>query len=151
MNKRTMFMIGVVSAALLTSAGAVNATPTKNTIYVDGTKVNGAAYMINNNNYFKLRDVAAMVNGSTKQFEVSWNETNKRIDLTTNKAYTVVGGEMALPSSAVKTAKESKASVFKDGNKADYTGYNISDNNYYKLRDLCKDRKIVAQVTSGLE
>ena len=115
-------MIGVVSAALLTSAGAVNATPTKNTIYVDGTKVNGAAYMINNNNYFKLRDVAAMVNGSTKQFEVSWNETNKRIDLTTNKAYTVVGGEMALPSSAVKTAKESKASVFKDGNKADYTG-----------------------------
>lgn len=27
MNKRTMFMIGVVSAALLTSAGAVNATP----------------------------------------------------------------------------------------------------------------------------
>lgn len=50
MNKRTMFMIGVVSAALLTSAGAVNATPTKNTIYVDGTKVNGAAYMINNNN-----------------------------------------------------------------------------------------------------
>ena len=45
-----MFMIGVVSAALLTSAGAVNATPTKNTIYVDGTKVNGAAYMINNNN-----------------------------------------------------------------------------------------------------
>ena len=58
-----------------------------------------------------------MVNGSTKQFEVSWNETNKRIDLTTNKAYTVVGGEMALPSSAVKTAKESKASVFKDGNR----------------------------------
>ena len=120
----------------------MNATPTKNTIYVDGTKVNGAAYMINNNNYFKLRDVAAMVNGSTKQFEVSWNETNKRIDLTTNKAYTVVGGEMALPSSAVKTAKESKASVFKDGNKADYTGYNISDNNYYKLRDLCKDMNI---------
>ena len=142
MNKRTMFMIGVVSAALLTSAGAVNATPTKNTIYVDGTKVNGAAYMINNNNYFKLRDVAAMVNGSTKQFEVSWNETNKRIDLTTNKAYTVVGGEMALPSNAAKTAKESKASVFKDGNKADYTGYNISDNNYYKLRDLCKDMNI---------
>ena len=142
MNKRTMFMVGVVSAALLTSAGAVNATPTKNTIYVDGTKVNGAAYMINNNNYFKLRDVAAMVNGSSKQFEVSWNETNKRIDLTTNKAYTVVGGEMALPSSAAKTAKESKASVFKDGNKADYTGYNISDNNYYKLRDLCKDMNI---------
>ena len=142
MNKRTMFMVGVVSAALLTSAGAVNATPTNNTIYVDGTKVNGAAYMINDNNYFKLRDIAAMVTGSVKQFEVSWNEAAKRIDLTTNKAYTVVGGEMALPSTAVKTAKESNASVFKNGSKVDYTGYNISDNNYYKLRDLCKDMDI---------
>ena len=118
MNKRTMFMIGVVSAALLTSAGVVNATPTKNTIYVDGTKVNGAAYMINNNNYFKLRDVAAMVNGSTKQFEVSWNETNKRIDLNDQSRHTpLLAAKWTLPSSAVKTAKESKASVFKDGNK----------------------------------
>lgn len=140
--KKKVFIAGTLLAVMVTAAGAVNAKPTNNTIYVDGTKVNGAAYMINDNNYFKLRDIAAMVNGSAKQFEVSWNEAAKRIDLITNKAYTVVGGELALPSSATKTANASTASVFKDGSKVDYTGYNISDNNYYKLRDLCKDMNI---------
>lgn len=140
--KKKVFIAGTLLAVMVTAVGAVNAKPTNNTIYVDGTKVNGAAYMINDNNYFKLRDIAAMVNGSAKQFEVSWNEAAKRIDLTTNKAYTVVGGELALPSSATKTANASTASVFKDGSKVDYTGYNISDNNYYKLRDLCKDMNI---------
>lgn len=151
------FTIGACSAAMafglavqlagpakeaFTAHAAAAATPTGCTIYVDGTKVNGAAYMINSNNYFKLRDIAAMVNGSAKQFEVSWNQAGKRIDLTTNKAYTVVGGELALPSNATKSATESKALVFKDGTKAAYTGYTISDNNYYKLRDLCKDMDI---------
>lgn len=144
-KKRTLAIAAGLSALMMACAGAANtatATPTGNSIYVDGTKVNGAAYMINSNNYFKLRDIAAMVNGSAKQFEVSWNQAGKRIDLTTNKAYTVVGGELALPSNATKSATESKALVFKDGTKAAYTGYTIADNNYYKLRDLCKDMDI---------
>lgn len=144
-KKRTIAIAAGLSALMMACAGAANtatATPTDNAIYVDGTKVNGAAYMINSNNYFKLRDIAAMVNNSAKQFEVSWNQNENRIDLTTNKAYTVVGGELALPSNATKSATESKALVFKDGSKAAYTGYTISDNNYYKLRDLCKDMDI---------
>ncbi|WP_270580456.1 hypothetical protein [Butyricicoccus sp. OF27-2pH9A] len=144
-KKRTIAIAAGLSALMMACAGAANtatATPTGNSIYVDGKQVNGAAYMINSNNYFKLRDIAAMVNGSAKQFEVSWNQAGKRIDLTTNKAYTVVGGELALPSNATKSATESKALVFKDGTKAAYTGYTISDNNYYKLRDLCKDMDI---------
>lgn len=144
-KKRTIAIAAGLSALMMACAGAANtatATPTDNAIYVDGTKVNGAAYMINSNNYFKLRDIAAMVNNSAKQFEVSWNQNEKRIDLTTNKAYTVVGGELALPSATTKTAKESTAVVYKDGTKANYTGYTIADNNYYKLRDLCKDMDI---------
>lgn len=144
-KKRTLAIAAGLSALMMACAGAANtatATPTDNAIYVDGTKVNGAAYMINSNNYFKLRDIAAMVNNSAKQFEVSWNQNEKRIDLTTNKAYTVVGGELALPSATTKTAKESTAVVYKNGTKAAYTGYTIADNNYYKLRDLCKDMDI---------
>lgn len=144
-KKRTIAIAAGLSALMMACAGAANtatATPTGNSIYVDGKQVNGAAYMINSNNYFKLRDIAAMVNGSAKQFEVSWNQNEKRIDLTTNKAYTVVGGELALPSATTKTAKESTAVVYKDGAKVNYTGYTIADNNYYKLRDLCKDMDI---------
>ena len=144
-KKRTIAGAAGLSALMMACAGAANtatATPTGNSIYVDGTKVNGAAYMINSNNYFKLRDIAAMVNGSAKQFEVSWNQAAKRIDLTTNKAYTVVGGELALPSNSSRSAKESSATVYRDGAKAAYTGYTIADNNYYKLRDLCQDMNI---------
>ena len=144
-KKRTIAVAAGLSALMMACAGAANtatATPTGNSIYVDGTKVNGAAYMINSNNYFKLRDIAAMVNGSAKQFEVSWNQAAKRIDLTTNKAYTVVGGELALPSNSSRSAKESSATVYRDGAKAAYTGYTIADNNYYKLRDLCQDMNI---------
>ena len=144
-KKRTIAVAAGLSALMMACAGAANtatATPPGNSIYVDGTKVNGAAYMINSNNYFKLRDIAAMVNGSAKQFEVSWNQAAKRIDLTTNKAYTVVGGELALPSNSSRSAKESSATVYRDGAKAAYTGYTIADNNYYKLRDLCQDMNI---------
>ena len=66
-KKRTIAIAAGLSALMMACAGAANtatATPTGNSIYVDGTKVNGAAYMINSNNYFKLRDIAAMVNGS---------------------------------------------------------------------------------------
>lgn len=120
------------------SGNTQTAKPSPHAIYVDGTKANVAAYEINGNNYFKLRDIAAIVNGSEKQFEVSWNNDAQRIDLTSGKAYTIVGGELGAIGSASKKAESSTAVVYKDDAKMDYAGYNIDDNNYYKLRDVCK-------------
>ena len=147
MNKRLFAatLCATVLASTVPSASAVNtvlASPTGNSIYVNGVQVNGAAYKINGNNYFKLRDIAAMVVGSTKQFEVSWNQAGKRIDLTTDTAYTTVGGELTVPSSQNKSAVLTSATVYKNGYPANYTGYNIDSNNYYKLRDLCRDMNI---------
>ena len=120
------------------SDNAQTAQPSPHAIYVDGTKANVAAYTIAGNNYFKLRDIAAIVSGSEKQFEVSWNNDAKRIDLTSGKPYTIVGGELGAIGSASKQAETSTAVVYKDNAQMDYTGYNIDDNNYYKLRDVCK-------------
>lgn len=138
MNKRTMFMIGAVSAALLTSAGAVDAKPTSHSVYVDGKQVNCAAYAINGNNHFKLRDLAAMVNGTEKQFEVTWNENQKAISLLSNKPYTIVGGEMGAVPAGAKDAKVTSSVIYKDGKKENYAAYNINDNNYFKLRDIAE-------------
>lgn len=124
------------------SGNTQTAEPSPHAIYVDGTKANVAAYEINDNNYFKLRDIAAIVNGSEKQFEVSWNNDAQRIDLTSGKAYTIVGGELGAIGSASKQAETSTAVVYKDNTKMDYTGYNIDDNNYYKLRDVCESFNI---------
>lgn len=124
------------------SGNTQTAEPSPHAIYVDGTKANVAAYEINDNNYFKLRDIAAIVNGSEKQFEVSWNNDAQRIDLTSGKAYSIVGGELDAIGSASKQAETSTAVVYKDNTKMDYTGYNIDDNNYYKLRDVCESFNI---------
>lgn len=51
-------------------------------------------------------------------------------------AYTSVGGELATGKARQQTAKLSTAKVYLNGAAADLTAYNISDNNYFKLRDL---------------
>lgn len=147
--KNTKRMIAAAMGVALLASTAVSTTvtasmdaaakPSPHSIYVDGEKANVAAYGINGNNYFKLRDIAAIVNSTPKQFEVTWNGAQQRIDLMSNQPYTVVGGELGAVAAGNKVAKESKAIVYKDGAQAKYTGYMIGGNNYYKLRDVCDD------------
>lgn len=124
-----------------------DANPTTSPIYVNGVLTKFDAYNINGNNYFKLRDVALSVRGSQKQFEVIWNPSYTEtvngqsvrgcIEMISNKAYTTVGGEMALGDGIKKTANITTSPILKDGNKVtNLTGYNIKGNNYFKLRDL---------------
>jgi len=97
-----------------------------------------AAYVINGNNYLKLRDIAAVVNGTPKQFEVGWDSKKNTINLTANKPYTSVGGELGNISAGAVAAKLSTAKVYKDSSPTNYAGYNIAENNYYKLRDAAE-------------
>lgn len=112
------------------------ALPTGNTILVDGVETIPAAYMITDNNYFKLRDVAALLNGTKAQFSIGWDSVTGAITITTGKAYTAVGGELAGAPTSVANAYESQSTIYINGQKADLTAYLINDNNYFKLRDL---------------
>ena len=79
-------MSTVCAAALATTitAGAAStlAEPSVNKVYVDGEQANVAAYGINGNNYFKLRDLAAILSGTDAQFEVTWDRATGSITLT---------------------------------------------------------------------
>ncbi|PKM74312.1 MAG: hypothetical protein CVU91_00125 [Firmicutes bacterium HGW-Firmicutes-16] len=113
----------------------VTATPTKSSVLVNSKTVAFDAYNIGGNNYFKLRDIAMALSGSTKQFGVGWD--GKSITLSSGSVYTSVGGELSVSGntadvSAVKTA----SSVYLDGKLLSLTAYNINGNNYFKLRDL---------------
>ena len=112
------------------------ASPTSHSMTVDGKPVTPAAYNIDGNNYFKLRDIAALLNGSGAQFQVAYNQQTRAISLTTGQSYTAVGGELtALPSGAQKIIPTPSA-VYVDGKQVSFTAYNINGNNYFKLRDL---------------
>ncbi len=110
--------------------------PTASKIYVDGKEMQFEAYNIDDNNHFKLRDIAKAISGSEKQFEVSWDGEKSAINLISNSPYTEVGGELVLGDGTIKKAQQSTASIYKDGQAMGFTAYTINDNNYFELRDI---------------
>lgn len=108
----------------------------KSKVLVNKIKVDFDSYTINGNNYFKLRDVAKVVSGSDKQFEVTWDGNKNAINLISGQAYTEVGGELAKGDGKAKDATLCTSPIYQDGKKADLTAYTINGNNYFRLRDL---------------
>ena len=113
---------------------AITATHTTSTVMVNGQAVAFEAYNSAGNNYFKLRDLAKVLSGTTKQFEVGWDANNNAIDLVPGKEYTPVGGELTSSgNTGNQSAILSTSAVYFDGIKIAYSlqhfGYN-----YFKLR-----------------
>ncbi len=116
--------------------GSILVKPTASAVYVNGTPVTFDAYYIKGNNYFKLRDLAHVLNGTSKQFEVDWDQQNRSVILTSGRAYTPVGGEMAGCGTAAAKAYSSKHDVYLNRVQQNFTAYTINSNNYFKLRDV---------------
>ena len=114
------------------------AKSTASVVFVNDAEINFDAYNIDNNNYFKLRDLAKVVSGTQKQFNVTWDGENKVINLVSNEAYTAVGGELAEGDGQEKTAVVNSSKINKDGEEVALTAYTINNNNYFKLRDVAK-------------
>lgn len=112
------------------------AKPTSAKVLVNGTETSFDAYSINGNNYFKLRDIAHVLSGTERQFEVAWDSAKSAINLTPNQPYTNVGGEMTAGNAKQQTAKLSTDTVYLNGKQIKLTAYTIGGNNYFKLRDL---------------
>ena len=107
-------------------------------VLVNGVEVKFEAYNINDNNYFKLRDIAKVISGSEKQFEVTWDGQKNAINLESGKPYTEVGGELKQGDGTKKTATLCTSTIYKDAIAVSLGAYTINDNNYFKLRDLGK-------------
>ena len=102
----------------------------------NGEQVAFDAYNISDNNYFKLRDLAYILSGTEKQFEVAWDGANNAISLTSGKAYTALGGEMSGKGAGDKTPAATSSKILLDGKEVSFTAYNIENNNYFKLSDI---------------
>ena len=108
-------------------------------VLVDSKKIAFDAYIINDFTYFKLRDVAMALNGTQKQFDTLWNEKEKAINVVTNTAYTVAGGELQKGAAKNKKALCSTVTLYFNGVEKALLAYNIDGNTYFKLRDLAKE------------
>jgi hypothetical protein len=115
---------------------ALTARPTASTVLVNGRAVAFDAYNISDNNYFKLRDLAYVLSGTEKQFEVGWDAAANAISLASGQPYTPVGGEMTGKGAGDKTPAATASTIRLDGAEIAFTAYNIDGNNYFKLRDV---------------
>ena len=127
------FIAGTVPFA--SAADTVIATPTRDmgqTVYVDGPRVYPTGYNIADNNYFKLRDIGTLVG-----FGVEWNNETQTVEISTERTAPSVAG---IKDEAVSgaSAKVTDQKITIDGKQASMTAYQISGNNYVKLRDIGK-------------
>ena len=132
----TAAVCAAVAAGAVPFAGAaVTATPTRDmgqTVYVDGNRVYPTGYNIADNNYFKLRDI-----GTLAGFGVEWNQETQTVEISTERTAPSTAG---IKDEAVSgaSAKVTDQKITVDGVQVNMTAYQISGNNYVKLRDIGK-------------
>ncbi len=122
------------------SCGKVyTASPTNDKLYVDGTLQTPSVYKIEGSNYFNLRDVAALLNGSERQFGVGYDNATNSVTVTTSTPYQMTGTELkGAATGGNASAALSNNSIYVNGQKLDLQVYKINGSNYFKLRDLAK-------------
>lgn len=115
-----------------------NAAP----VLVNGKKIRFDAYTIqegeNGFTYFKLRDLAAALSGTDKQFEVYWDKSSGNVMLTAGNPYTMTGSELTAGTAGKKPASPTTSVIYKDGLPITPAAYLIGQNNYFKLRDIAE-------------
>ena len=126
-----------VCAAPVALAAGVTVLSTQN-LAVDGKTIPCEKYNIDGSNYFKLRDMAYLLNGTGSQFAVGWDAASSTVSITTGQPYTPNGTELKLDGGDKSaTSVPSSQTIKIDGVVvSNLSVYNIGGNNYFKLRDL---------------
>lgn len=117
---------------------ALSILPSTHKVAVDGKSAKPQGYLVNQENYFKLRDIAYILKDTKACFAVDWDAANKAIRLTSGKTYQPTGGELASGTTAVESSAPSDDKITLNGKPAALSGYRINDNNYYRVRDLAE-------------
>lgn len=149
MKIKKLMVVSVVVMALLAQmtivvfANEVLASQNNTEILVNGELFELEAYLVDDNNYFKLRDIAKVVSETEKQFMVTWDSENKRINLVSGQSYQGAVTEVSKSDGLSKKAIVNKSEIYKDGQLIQsLSAYTINNNNFFKLRDLAESFNI---------
>ena len=136
----------VLTQVTFPGAAAPRAKASPCPVLVDGKRVAFDAYLLTDangggTNYFKLRDVAHVLNGTKAQFNVGWDGA---ITVQTKAPYSSPNGsEMSTPFSGDQAYTKNASAVKVDGGLSDLDAIVLKDASgsgytYFKLRDLGK-------------
>ena len=139
----TVLLVLALAPTLVPGVLAAEVRPSAQKFAVDGKPVTLTAYNIDGYNYVTLRGLAALLNGTDKQFSVTWEQETRTVRLETGKPYT--GENVAYNEPIVRldeqgrvtNAAVSRHTLVVDGKTVtDVAAYLIGGNNYFKLADL---------------
>jgi len=126
--------------ALCAPAAAADAVvmASSQSLELDGKAVTCEKYNIDGNNFFKLRDLAQLLNGTGSQFDVGWDEEMGLVSISTRHAYLRPDGhELEQRGDLSATAIKSAQTVEIDGVvRDDLIAWNIGGSNFFMLREL---------------
>ena len=124
-------------AALTGPALGVSVVRSSQSLRIDGTLTDCAAYNIDGYNYFRLRDLAGLLNGTACRFNVVWDAASGTIRVATGEAYDASGDRALGREDLSYTAVRSSQRLEIDGESVSWLSvYNIGGNNFFKLADL---------------
>ena len=94
-------------------------------------------YTINDNNYIKLRDMAAMLGMFGWDLSVGYDGENGTITITDGEKYSLDGSELAgMPPEKTTSAVLPALQVSYNGSNIFIMAYSIGGSTYFRLRDL---------------
>ena len=110
--------------------------PIASPVYVDGVETDFEAYLIEDRNYFRIRDLAYALDGTPAQFNVEWDDETRSIVFTSGARYIANGTEMAGRNDERKLPEPTTARISVDGSQVVFNAYSIEGNNFFALRDI---------------
>ena len=131
------FALCLALAAPVLADGAPHTEVSRQTLKVDGEIVKCEKYNIGGYNYFKLRDLAALLSYTGSRFGVGWDAAANTVSITTGGEYEWTGKELLLGQDASATAQKTAQTILIDGERVTSLDvYNLGGSNYFKLADL---------------
>ena len=77
-----------------------------------------------------------LLNGTNAQFSVDYDNQRKAVVITTRKAYTPLGTELAGATQSNVEAIPGNNDIYINGEKVDFTVYKINGANFFQIRTL---------------
>lgn len=126
--------LAVLLLAAPRASAAEIAERTASTVYVNDQRAAITGYYMNGSNYFRLRDLAAALSGTSCRFDVEWNPWEHQVEIITGSDYSGEVWSGQLPDTAL--AEPSTAGLLVDGQSEELDAFLIGGSTYYRLRDL---------------
>lgn len=138
---RAAFSLVLTLSLLCTPAGAAAeglASPSRQSVTVDGSAVALEAYAIGGYNYYKLRDIALVLNGTAAAFSVGWDGAANTITLVSGESYTPDGSELDVSRGdlSATAAVSSQSLIINGAAVSELSVYTLGGNNFFRLREL---------------